>query len=86
MHEHMRTSIDIPDPLLRQAKALARRRGKTVRALVVEGLHAVIERGAAKRAPYRLRDKSFGGDGLVEGLSATDWERIRERTYEGRGG
>jgi hypothetical protein len=80
----MRTSLDIPDPLLRKAKAVARARKTTVRQLVLEGLRAVVERPAAP--PYRLEDHAFGGKGLAEGLRWDDWEEILRRSYEGRGG
>jgi hypothetical protein len=85
MLRHMRTSIDMPDALLAKVRQVARRRGTTLRELVIEGLHAVLERQA--RAPrFRLRDASFGKDGLVEGLDETDWDKIRDLSYEGRGG
>jgi hypothetical protein len=34
----MRTSIDIPEPLLRRARAVARRRKTTLRAVLLDGL------------------------------------------------
>jgi hypothetical protein len=81
----MRTSIDMPDALLAKVRQIARRRGTTLRELVIEGLHTVLERQA--RAPrFHLRDASFGKDGLVGGLDETDWDRIRDLSYEGRGG
>jgi hypothetical protein len=33
-----------------------------------------------------LRDASYGEGGLVGGLAETDWDRIRELCYQGRGG
>ena len=81
---HMRTSLDIPDPLLRKAKAIARARRTTVRQLVLEGLRRVLEQPAKKTE--RLEDWSFGGKGLVEGLQWDDWDEILRRSYEGRGG
>ncbi len=42
----MKTTIELPDPLFRQAKVLAARRGTTLRELVVEGLQHVTSRGA----------------------------------------
>ena len=85
MLRHMRTSIDVPDALLAKAKTVARQRGSTLRELVIEGLRDVLEKQA--RAPrFRLRDASFGKGGLADGLDETDWERIRDLAYEGRGG
>ncbi len=86
MYVHMRTSIEIPDPLLRRARSVARKRNTTLRAILLEGLRRVVEQQSSDPKTYELRDESFGRGGLVEGLSATDWEQIRERVYEGRGG
>ena len=82
----MRTSIDIPDPLLRRARRVARSRGTTLRALVVDGLRALLSDARDASTKYTLPDRSFRGDGLVDGLTWTDWDQIRERIYEGRGG
>ncbi len=38
----MKTTIDIADPLLREARKLANREGTTLRALVEQGLRHVI--------------------------------------------
>jgi hypothetical protein len=80
----MRTSFDLPDGLLRRAKALARKRGVPLRELVLEGLTHLVRQGDARG--YVLPDKAFKGDGLVAGLDATDWCEVRARIYEGRGG
>ncbi|HZL19908.1 MAG TPA: DUF2191 domain-containing protein [Polyangia bacterium] len=81
----MRTSLDLPDALFAKAKRLAHARGTTLRELAIEGLEAVLDRHR-RRAPFALRDASYGEGGLAEGLDETDWDRIRELSYEGRGG
>ena len=81
----MRTSIDLPDALFAKAKRLAKARGTTLRELTIEGLETVLERHRP-RATFRLRDASYGEGGLTEGLDETDWDRIRDLAYEGRGG
>lgn len=80
---HMRTSFDIPEPLLRRAKKLARDRKTTLRQVVIDGLRAVVERntGAVR---HRMKDCSFGDGGLVDGLSWSDSERIDELVYGDR--
>lgn len=81
----MRTSVDIPDNLLARAKRLARERKTTLRALLIEGLREVLK-GRPRGAPrYVLKDRSFGDEGLVDGLDWADTERLRDLTYEGRG-
>lgn len=84
MLTHMRTSVDIPDPILAKAKKVARARGLTFRELVLEGLRRVMQNEGKGR--FKLRDGAFGEGGLVEGLAESDWDRIRELAYEGRGG
>ena len=82
---HMRTTLDLPDALYKKVKRLARERKMPFRAVVAEALMKMLEQQPARRA-YVLPDCSFRGDGLVEGLTDSDWERIRELAYEGRGG
>lgn len=84
MLSHMRTSIDLPDALMAKVKRLAARRGTTLRALVEEGLLAVLN--GARGTPFRLPDTRFHGDGMVDGLSEAEWDRVRDLAYEGRGG
>ena len=81
----MRTTLDLPDPLFRQAKKLARERKIPFRALVAEALRRVIKEEAPRRG-FKLAERSRGTGGLVDGLSWTDWDRIRDLVYEGHGG
>lgn len=79
----MKTTIEIPDALLQQAKRVASREKTTLRALVEEGLRRVLrERG---KKPFRFRDASFKGKGLQPGIREGDWAQIRDLIYEGRG-
>ena len=83
---HMKTTIDIADSILESARAAASREGTTLRALVEEGLRAVLGKHRAKAARFRLRDASFKGRGVQPGVEPGDWARIARATYEGRGG
>lgn len=85
MGTHMKTTIEISEPLLNQARRLATRQGTTLRALVEEGLRKVV---AEKRRPegFRLRRASFRGEGLQPEVAGTGWDRLREMAYEGHGG
>ncbi|MEO8314737.1 MAG: DUF2191 domain-containing protein [Pseudomonadota bacterium] len=81
----MKTTIDISDPLLKEAKNVAHREGTTVRAIVERGLQLALgERRNAKR--FRLRDGSVAGSGLHPEATGLSHEQMRERSYEGRGG
>lgn len=81
----MKTTLDIADPLLTQAKALARREDITLRAIVERGLKLALAEHR-ERSAFRLRDASVGGKGLHPEAAALDWERLRALGYEGRGG
>ncbi len=85
MGAHMKTTIEIADPLLTEAKRLAAKQGVTLRALVELGIHKVIEEAKTGDA-FELRDGSFGGNGLQPAMTGEGWDRIRELAYEGRGG
>ncbi len=81
----MKTTLDISDALLREARKIASRDRTTLRALVEQGLRKIIaERKSAR--PFRRRKVTFKGRGLVPELRGSDWDKIRDLAYEGRGG
>ena len=47
MNSLMKTTIDLPDELLREAEVLAARRNTTFRELVIEGLQDVKKHGSS---------------------------------------
>jgi len=77
--------MDLPDPLFRKIQKLVRERKTTFRALMTDALRRYLATEEKPRRPFKLPDRSFKGDGLAEGLSETDWARIRDLSYEGRG-
>lgn len=80
----MKTTVEIPNALLEEARKLAAREGTTVRALVEEGLRRIIaERRQA--SAFRLRKTTFKGAGLQPHVAGAPWERVRDMAYEGRG-
>lgn len=46
----MKTTLEIPDPLFRRAKATAAQRGQTLKQLVTEALAEKLAPGAARRS------------------------------------
>jgi hypothetical protein len=84
MGAHMKTTIEIAEPLLREAKKLATREGVTLRAVVERGLQRVI--AEERRAPpFKLRKASFKGKGLRAELRGASWDAIRDLAYRDRG-
>jgi hypothetical protein len=82
----MKTTIDIADSLLRQLRALAARRGTTMRAIIEAALRDAIARQAGAAPAPPLATPTFTGRGLQPGVSWDDWSAIRAAGYEGRGG
>lgn len=80
----MKTTIEISDPLLREARKLAEREGVTLRALVERGLRRVVTETKAV-APFKLRRASFEGKGLRADVRGASWSGLRDLAYEGRG-
>jgi hypothetical protein len=80
----MKTTLDISDPLLQEAKAVARRDGTTVRAIVERGLHLALSERRGRKA-FRLKKASVGGSGLQPEAQNMAWEQLLNLGYEGRG-
>lgn len=81
----MKTTIDIPEPLLDEARRAAEREGTTLRALVETGLRRVLADRKEKGGGFKLRDASFRGEGLQPGVVDGSWEGLRDAIYDGRG-
>jgi len=86
MGSHMKTTIDISDLLLRQAKALVRKKGITLRELVEQGLKMALRERQVRPAAFKLQDASVSGKGLQPDAAAMSWEQIRYLSYQGHGG
>ena len=81
---HMKTTVEISDRLMREARAAAVREGRILRSLLEEGLREVLA-GRRRKGRFRLRDGSFKGNGLQPEVDLSNWEQIRSLIYEGRG-
>lgn len=77
----MKTTLDLPDSLLAEAKARARAENTTLRRLVEDGLREVLDAKRRPAAPFRLRD----GSQPLGGLRLDSWPEIRKAVYQGRG-
>jgi hypothetical protein len=80
----MKTTVELSDSLLREAKRVALKNRTTVKALIEQGLRTVLaerKRGTG----FTLRNAAFRGDGLVAGRSLRDWASIRDLVYSERG-
>jgi hypothetical protein len=85
MVSHMKTTVQIPDSLLDAARKLANQERTTLKALIEEGLRRVVSQHK-RRNGFQLRKATFKGKGLQPPVAGASWERIRELSYEGRGG
>ena len=80
----MKTTIEISDPLLREARKLAAREGVTLSALVDRALRRVATE-TKPGAPFKLRRASFKGKGLQADAHGASWSKLRDLASEGRG-
>jgi hypothetical protein len=76
----MKTTVDIPEAMLKQAKLIAAREGTALRALVEEGLRHVIDERERQKTGFRLRDGRYGSGGGVEGIDINDWMSMKHLT------
>ena len=60
MVTHMKTTIEIAEPVLEQARRLARKEGVTLRDLVEEGLRTVVASRGGRKG-FRLKEAAFSG-------------------------
>jgi hypothetical protein len=80
----MKTTIDLPDELMKQARRVARQEGITLRALVEEGLQRSLK--ARQQVSRRKLDfPSYGGSGLTEEFKGASWSRLRDEIYREQG-
>ena len=85
MGAHMKTTVEIPDALLDEARKVATREGTSIKNLIEKGLRHVVSANKPPRE-FRLRKASFKGRGLASDAKGTEWEQLRDLAYKGRGG
>lgn len=75
----MKTTVELPDSLVAEARALARARGSTLRELVTAGLRAELDRRRADALTRRFVFPTASGPGLAAGV---DPRHLREQAYD----
>mgnify|MGYP005842180531 CR=1 FL=1 len=76
----MKTTIELPDELVDQARQVARREGTTLRALIEEGLQRSLDaRRTAARPP--LDFPVFEGSGMTDASRGISWTALRDEIY-----
>ena len=85
MGHHMKTTVEISDALLAEAKRVAVQERTSVRTLIEQGLRQAIAQRKQQRGRFQLRKASFKGRGL-SAAGRGGWAQMRELAYEGRGG
>ncbi|MEZ0076149.1 hypothetical protein ABH927_005525 [Planotetraspora sp. GP83] len=83
MVTNMKTTVDIADGLLQEARQVAHAEGTTLKSLIEEGLRAVLSR-RAPRADFLLEDASIPGDGLQAAVNTASWDDVRALAYGDR--
>lgn len=76
----MKTTFDIPEGLLRDVQALARRRGTTSKSLVEQALRRLLDENGDQR--FELRDATVTGNGLTVEFVDKPWEHVRDTIYQ----
>lgn len=72
----MRTTVNLPDDLLRAAKSRAAEEGVTLTQLIADGLR---QRVGGATEPGRFRLPVFAGDGMQPGVDLSDNAATRDR-------
>jgi hypothetical protein len=83
MVSRMKTTVDLSDELLLEARRVAREEHTTLRSLLEEGLRGVIARHR-DAGRFALRDASVTGNGLRPEFREASWAEIREASYGDR--
>lgn len=78
MGAHMKTTIEISDALFTTAKAFARSRQTSLRALVEEGLRRILSEASEQPKPaFKLKDARVHGQEVLL-PNPRDWQQLEE--------
>jgi hypothetical protein len=73
-----KTTIEIADALLAEAREVAEREGTTLRAVVEDALKRSLAARRETASSFELRLVTFRGDGLHPQAGDGAWERLRD--------
>lgn len=76
----MKTTVNLPDELLREAQELARRDGTTLKQLIETGLRSVVKQRSGE-LQFTLADASVDGRGVRPEFRGAGWEQLRDTIY-----
>jgi hypothetical protein len=81
----MKTSFDLPEPLLREVKALAKKRGTTTKSVVEQALIRLLEEDQRAK-PYVLPDCSVdhGSGSELDSLTPAQLRQVAYGYYTDR--
>jgi hypothetical protein len=82
----MKTTVDLQDNLVRETKELAKQRNTTFRNILESALRAFLEKQRKPKPQYTFRNHPFHGEGTQGNIQEGDWQTIRKKIYQGRGG
>jgi hypothetical protein len=77
----MKTTVNLPDELLREAQEIARRERTTLRELIETGLRTVVKQRSGE-SRFVLEDASVDGCGLQPPFRGARWEQVRDAIYQ----
>ena len=81
----MKTTVEIADDMLEEARRVAAAEGTSLRALIEEGLRKALAERRGRRAGFTLRQASFKGKGLSPEYAGASWPDLRDAAYKERG-
>lgn len=81
----VKTTVELSDDTLEQAKKVAAQEGTTLRALLEEGLRGVLADRRGRRAGFRLRRATFRGKGIAPEFAGASWPAVRDAIYREHG-
>ena len=81
----MRTTVNLPEDLLRDAKLAATRSGRSLSDVVADGVRLLLSRQDHLSVPVRPALPVFGGSGLRPGVDLEDKDGLAELLAEPAG-